>query len=347
VSYLVIYPWFKLFSWMSSKDSLHPVQQMISSSAGALFVSLFTTPFDVVKVRLQAQLKPDRLKCTVFNEVVETVCYCTHPPVYNSPVVCAIYGNIRTVPRFSSTKDAFFKIAKVEGIGKLWRGLSPTLIQMVPQTVVYFTAYDQLKVKFGYNPGEQNIIPPLIAGVCARVFAVMAVSPMEMVRTKLQSKKGLQYRKLLYIVINSIKEEGIFSLWRGIGPTILRDVPFSAFYWVSYETLKAVHPDPDIATNFCAGALSGMFAAFLTTPFDVVKTFRQIELGEKKQKMYYDSRLPFTFRTITHLYKTQGITSLYTGLIPRLAKVAPACAIMISTYEYGKKYFAERNKMDM
>ena len=55
----------------------------------------------------------------------------------------------------------------------------------------------------------------------------MSVSPMEMVRTKLQSKKNLKYGELLTLVINAIKEEGVFSLWRGIGPTILRDVPFS------------------------------------------------------------------------------------------------------------------------
>jgi len=36
---------------------LTTTQQMISSGSGALLVSLFTTPFDVVKVRLQAQLK--------------------------------------------------------------------------------------------------------------------------------------------------------------------------------------------------------------------------------------------------------------------------------------------------
>jgi len=32
-------------------------------------------------------------------------------------------------------------------------------------------------------------------------------------------------------------------------------------------------------------------------------------------------------------------------MTPRLLKVAPACAIMISTYEYGKNYFARRNGM--
>lgn len=285
---------------------------MIASSAGALLVSLFTTPFDVVKVRLQAEIKPGP------------------------------GGSPTSPPR--SPKSILLQIIRLEGVGRLWKGLAPTLVQMVPQTVIYFTVYDQLKVKFGYVPGEQNVIPPFTAGVTARVFAVFAMSPLEMVRTKFQSKRGLKYHQLVLLVLASIKQEGPTTLWRGIGPTILRDVPFSAFYWVCYETLKSMNTNPNIVTNFSAGAVAGMSAAFLTTPFDVVKTFRQIELGEKKQKIDYGGgRLPLTFKIIRHLYRTQGVSSLFTGLAPRLAKVAPACAIMISTYEYGKQYFAEYN----
>lgn len=36
----------------------------------------------------------------------------------------------------------------------------------------------------------------------------------------------------------AVKTEGIFSLWRGLGATLMRDVPFSAIYWTGYEALK-------------------------------------------------------------------------------------------------------------
>ena len=62
-------------------------------------------------------------------------------------------------------------------------------------------------------------------------FSVIAVSPIEMVRTKLQSKKNLKYRELLWLVNLSIRQEGILSMWKGIGPTLLRDVPFSGMYF--------------------------------------------------------------------------------------------------------------------
>lgn len=42
---------------------------------------------------------------------------------------------------------------------------------------------------------------------------------------------------------------------------------------------------------------------------------------------------------IRRLYAQYGIKALFTGLVPRLIKVAPACAIMISTFEHGKIAF--------
>jgi solute carrier family 25 protein 39/40 len=38
-----------------------------------------------------------------------------------------------------------------------------------------------------------------------------------------------------------------------------------------------------------------------------------------------------------------GYGGLYAGLVPRVAKIAPACAIMIGSYEVCKEYFHEYN----
>jgi len=216
-------------------------------------------------------------------------------------------------------------------------------VMMVPQTVVYFTAYDQLKVKLGLTQGQHNVYAPVVAGMSARVFAVAAISPIEMVRTKLQSRKGYRYRDVFSVVGNAIRQEGFFCMWRGMGPTLLRDVPFSAFYWSAYELMKARNETPTFGATFIAGASSGMLAAALTTPFDVVKTHRQMELGELGTGAPIRKRLPFTFTLVFKLWAEQGAKSLFTGIVPRLAKITPACAVMISTYEYGKKYFRRKN----
>ena len=60
-------------------------------------------------------------------------------------------------------------------------------------------------------------------------FAVICVSPMEMIRTKFQSKSRLGYKEMCSMVVFTIKQDGLASLWRGVGPSLLRDVPFSGF----------------------------------------------------------------------------------------------------------------------
>lgn len=50
-----------------------------------------------------------------------------------------------------------------------------------------------------------------------------------------------------------------------------------------------------------------------------------------------------TFGTIHNIWRNSGVTGFYAGLTPRLFKVTPACAIMISSFEYGKTFFHKYN----
>jgi len=50
-----------------------------------------------------------------------------------------------------------------------------------------------------------------------------------------------------------------------------------------------------------------------------------------------------TWSIIQRIYHQNGLKGLFTGLIPRLVKVAPACAIMIATFEHGKRFFQSYN----
>lgn len=91
------------------------------------------------------------------------------------------------------------KIGRSEGVKSLWSGLSPTLVLALPTTVIYFVAYEQLRVrmkdqymKFYPNADRTNIpfVIPLLAGSSARTLAVSIVSPLELVRTKMQAQRS-------------------------------------------------------------------------------------------------------------------------------------------------------------
>ena len=283
------------------------------------------------------------------------------------------------VLRFKGTFDAFVKILRHEGIASLWRGLPPTLVMAIPSTSLYFTSYDQLKsaIERRYACGaasgdykSEKILSfaPLISGVSARAIASTVISPLELVRTKVQSQQASTGAKSLAVSREVLREalgsgvSGFLGLWRGLGATLARDLPFSGIYWMGVEFLKtemmasveagkvsncnvSVKNAP-FAVNFAAGALSGMFAAVVTTPFDVVKTYQQVQLGESvcEQKVSAGqvTRQKPTLTVLRLIVRESGVRGLFVGTLARVMKVAPACAIMISSYELGKIFFLKK-----
>ncbi|XP_034553271.1 solute carrier family 25 member 40 [Notolabrus celidotus] len=329
----------------SANGGITPVQQMVASCSGAILTSLLVTPLDVVKIRLQAQKNPfPKGKCFVFcNGLMDHICVCENG---NSRAWYKAPGH------FNGTLDALVKIMRNEGIKSLWSGLPPTLVMAVPATVIYFTCYDQLCAALRLRMGNYSQEAPLVAGAIARVGSATVISPLELIRTKMQSQKQ-SYRELTACIRSAVETEGWLSLWRGLGPTLLRDVPFSAMYWYNYEQSKRWlcerynTREATFTITFLSGALSGSIASIITLPFDVVKTRRQVELGELQAKNLSHEVSSSTFSVMSRIVAQDGVSGLFAGFLPRLIKVAPACAIMISTYEFGKAFFRQHNQERM
>lgn len=107
-----------------------------------------------------------------------------------------------------------------------------------------------------------------------------------------------------------------------------------------------------LVDSFVAGATSGAIAAFVTTPFDVGKTRQQVmhHIGDSMKdrtssaaKVLRPEELSMP-RFLWHIFQEQGLSGLFKGWAARCLKVAPACAIMISSYEIGKKMANEINE---
>ncbi|XP_041708909.1 solute carrier family 25 member 40 isoform X1 [Coregonus clupeaformis] len=181
------------------------------------------------------------------------------------------------------------------------------------------------------------------------VGSVTVISPLELIRTKMQAQRH-SYRELSEVIRSAVRNEGWRSLWRGWGPTLLRDVPFSAMYWYNYENGKVwlcKHNnirEPTFAITFISGAVSGSIASIVTLPFDVVKTRRQVEIGELQAMNLSSKASSSTLSVMTKIVAENGVGGLFVGFLPRVIKVAPACAIMISCYEFGKAFFRKHNQ---
>ncbi|TVY68900.1 Solute carrier family 25 member [Lachnellula suecica] len=294
---------------------------------------------------------------------------------------CAVEETQRKT--FNSTFDGLRKIARNEGVTTLWRGLSPTLLMTVPANIIYFTGYDWLRFnqQSPINRLASDNYAPLLAGASARILAAAVVSPIEMFRTRMQASRstgGAHFAETVAGVGEMVAKNGYTSLWRGLTLTLWRDVPFSGLYWWGYESIRGALTEArerargrdlrsensrgrarrrsqsrenhteTFTDSFIAGASSGAVASVVTTPFDVGKTRRQVFVdscnqaaGAQKILAPEERAMP---RFLLHIFKTEGFSGLFTGWIPRTLKVAPACAIMISCYEVGKRTFRSVNE---
>jgi solute carrier family 25 protein 39/40 len=359
------------------------------------------TPLDVVRVRLQSQSSPSPINASPAQPTFERlppnlgISSCCREVYYvpNQSQYCIASSTSLTVDQmlisqcaaeeserrtFNSTIDGLKKIARNEGLTTLWRGLSPTLLMSVPANVIYFAGYDWLRA----NPNSpmKDRLPdnyaPLVAGASARILAAIAVSPVEMFRTRMQASNPQAatstgvFRDTLSGLQDMVKVDGYRALWRGLTLTLWRDVPFSALYWWGYEygrqTLHTAREGPAsheptgslenrsltdldhktiLVDSFIAGASAGAVAAFVTTPFDVAKTRRQVARPAIHSATAVvrpeDRMMP---RFLWHIFKTEGAAGLFSGWAARTMKVAPACAIMISSYEIGKKMAGTMNE---
>ncbi|XP_032907574.1 solute carrier family 25 member 40 isoform X4 [Catharus ustulatus] len=231
------------------------VQQAIASCCGAIITSLFVTPLDVIKTRLQAQSNPfHKGKYFVYSSgLTDRVYVCENG---DSKAWHKKPGN------FKGTLDAFVKIVRIEGIKSLWSGLPPTLIMTVPTTTIYFTCYDQLSEALRNRPGKHDEHIPVIAGSLSRFGSATVVSPLELIRTQMQYRRW-SYKELYLCISTRLAVDGWISLWEGWTSTILRDVPFSAMYWYNYERFKKMMckevgaNEPTFFVSFTSGAASG------------------------------------------------------------------------------------------
>ena len=243
-----------------------------------------------------------------------------------------------TAPRSNSNSmHAIFRsVIQKEGAGALWDGLRPALLLSSINVVLYMIAYDELSKdilpnSMGWNAGVSTVV----AGGLSRAGAGLIVSPLELIRTQMQSSSELAKKGILRGMKSMVQKDGVLSLYRGYSATMWRDVPFSIIYWYGFEQIKSSIEqgqskisDHVFLKSFTAGAGSGTIAAFCTTPFDVIKTRRQVMQGKEAR----------TARLLLDICQSEGVSALFSGVAPRVIKVAPACGILIGSYHWVQNF---------
>jgi solute carrier family 25 phosphate transporter 23/24/25/41 len=136
------------------------------------------------------------------------------------------------------------KMYKTEGgVLGLYRGIIPTVAGVAPYVGLNFMVYESVRGYFT-EPGEKNPVwyRKLAAGAISGAVAQTCTYPFDVLRRRFQvntmSGMGYQYKSIWDAVRTITTQEGVFGLYKGIVPNLLKVAPSMASSWLAFETTR-------------------------------------------------------------------------------------------------------------
>jgi len=290
---------------------------------------VFEHPFDLTKVRLQAQV-------------------------------------LDSTARFNGPIDCLKKTWKNEGIRGLYRGLPAPIVGAMAENASLFLTYGELQnliKRVNHQPlTDPSSLPQLaLAGAGAGAVTSFLLTPIELVKCKMQvqmlvtpsSSISQPLPGPISVLMTVIRTTGLRGLWLGHTGTFIRETGGSAAWFATKEFVatllvarrtkkqsgfsaaasnKDLRPWESALSGACAGA-SFNLALF---PADTVKSAMQTEEELRPVTQVPGSKSsskPSFFGTFKAMYRAQGIRGLYAGCGITVARSVPSSAIIFLIYD--------------
>jgi len=307
---------------MDGKFRVAVINYVTAASAATVAESV-TFPLDLTKTRLQIQ--GEVASCGRSAAIVKQ-------------------GMVRTA----------VSIVQEEGLFKLWQGLAPAVYRHLIYTGVRMGVYEQLRENvLGRNPdGSFPVWKAVAGGLSAGSLGQFVTSPMDLVKVQMQMDgkriregKPPRIRGVFHAFQNIVKAGGVRGLWAGWVPNVQRAALVNMGDLATYDTVKqTILRNTTLEDNWLSHMLSsicsGLVAATLGTPADVVKTRIMNQARDKHGNgLFYKSSLDCLFKSTSK----EGFFSLYKGFIPTWSRMAPWSLTFWLSYEEIRKFCGTSN----
>ncbi|KAJ7329189.1 hypothetical protein JRQ81_015363, partial [Phrynocephalus forsythii] len=262
---------------------------------------------------------------------------------------------------YTGMRDCLIKTISTEGLLGIYRGAAVNLTLVTPEKAIKLAANDFFRHLLSQDGKELSLAKEMLAGCGAGTCQVVVTSPMEMLKIQLQDagrlgEKGLaaasshpppgqpypsvstapsQRPSATVIARDLLHSQGLAGLYKGLGATLLRDVPFSIIYFPLFANInklgqKSPEEKASFLHSFLSGCVAGSVAAVAVTPLDVLKTRIQTlkkGLGEGT----YSGITDCARKVWTH----EGPAAFMKGAACRALVIAPLFGIAQGVYFVG------------
>lgn len=267
-------------------------------------------PFDTIKVKLQSQPAP-------------------------------LPGQ---APKFAGAMDAVKQTLAAEGPRGLYKGMGAPLATVAAFNAVLFTVRGQMEALLRSQPGAPlTVNQQIVCGAGAGVAVSFLACPTELIKCRLQAQSALasageaavavKYGGPMDVAKHVLKSEGgARGLFKGLVPTMGREIPGNALMFGVYELVKQRFAGGQDTSQLgrgslvVAGGVAGASFWAAVYPTDVVKSVLQVD--DYKNPKYTGSIDAFR-----KILAKEGVKGLYKGFGPAMARSVPANAACFLAYE--------------
>jgi len=287
---------------------LMALKDIMGGTVGGFGLCLVGHPFDTMKIRLQTQSFEN--------------------PMYKGLIDCA--------------KKTMAK----EGVGGFYKGVFSPLCGQMFLNATQFLSWGQsvALVTMGTDktPVTMTIKDYCMAGVLTAIACGVVESPIDFFKSQLQVqifKKDPLYRTVPECFKYILKNYGIRGAYQGVSATIIRNIPFRASYFGTYEFTrsKLVSEGEDRqhmhwSKLLISGGMAGIVQWFISYPLDVIKSSVQSDTPVREQRKYKG-----WVDCAKKLYAEGGVKRFGRGFVPCMLRSFPANATCFLLYEKTRK----------
>ncbi|KAL8905879.1 MAG: hypothetical protein Q9207_002356 [Kuettlingeria erythrocarpa] len=292
-----------------AQPPLPPWGNALAGATGAVLANAIVYPLDIVKTRLQVQVKRRSTD--------------QEPTTTNDA-------------HYASSIDAIRKIVEDEGIKGLYSGINGSLLGVTSTNFAYFYWYSvvrSLYISSQTIPNPPGTAMELSLGAMAGAVAQVFTIPVSVITTRQQTQPKGDKRGLLDTgreVIHS--DDGWSGLWRGLKASLVL-VANPAITYGAYQRLRdLLYPRKASLRpweSFFLGAASKALATILTQPLIVAKVGLQSRPPPARQGKPFKSFL----EVMSYIIEHEGPLALFKGLAPQITKGILVQGLLMMTKE--------------
>lgn len=217
-----------------------------------------------------------------------------------------------------------------EGLGYLYRGMLPPLMQRTLSMSLMFGVYDaslQPLLRRKFDPYIAKTVAGVVAGCCEATLM-----PFERIQTLLiHPKYHKNFKNTAHAAQHIVRYYGIKEFYRGLTPILLRNGPSNVLFFIIRDEVKNRAPNQEKVfyqslQNFVAGASIGALLSTLFYPLNVIKIAMQCELGGPHRTLVYEFR---------YILRKRGskFANFYHGALLNITRAFFSWGIINASYE--------------